>query len=88
MHRAVPIGVPSNALSKIVINTSRVPKPQIAEMKQIMDQKCININLYDLVSRVQFFAPKLFIIKIADFIFIFKITPILFIKSVLNKFIK
>lgn len=40
------------------------------------------------VSRVQFFAPKLFIIKIADFIFIFKITPILFIKSVLNKFIK
>lgn len=51
-HRAIPIGVPSNALSKIVINTSRVPKPQIAEMKQIMAQKGVNINLYDLEGNI------------------------------------
>ena len=40
-------------------------------------------NIKTIARKVHFLHQKLFITKIADFIFIFKITPILFIKSVL-----
>lgn len=42
----------------------------------------------NLVSRVQLFAPILFIIQIINFVFIFKIIPIFVIISNFNKFIK
>ena len=70
--------------SENIYNTAVVIDYFVANQPEI--EECY--NLAPVVSRVQFFAPKLFIIKIADFIFIFKITPILFIKSVFNKFIK
>ena len=51
-HRAIPIGVPSNALSKIIVNTSKTTPSQISEMKSAILEKGLNINLYDLLGNV------------------------------------
>lgn len=51
-HRAIPIGVPSNALSKIIVNTSKMTPSQISEMKSAILEKGLNINLYDLLGNI------------------------------------
>ena len=47
-HRAIPIGVPSNALSKIIVDTRKVKPQEIEEMKTMVANKGMKINLYDL----------------------------------------
>ena len=47
-HRAIPIGVPSNALSKIIVDTRKVKPQEIEEMKTVIASKGMKIELYDL----------------------------------------
>ena len=47
-HRAVPIGVPANAVEKILIRKEYYSQEVIQQIKDIIAQKGLNIKLYDL----------------------------------------
>lgn len=49
-HRAVPIGIPANAIDRIILDTSnmRNPSVQIQKIKKLIAQKGFDIELYDL----------------------------------------
>ena len=47
-HRAVPIGVPANAIEKILIRKEYYSQEVIQQIKDIIAQKGLNIKLYDL----------------------------------------
>ena len=47
-HRAVPIGVPANAIEKIIIRKSVYSPDEIQHIKGLISSKGLNIKLYDL----------------------------------------
>lgn len=47
-HRAVPIGVPANAIDRIIINSRTYSPDMIAQIKSKIAQKGLHIKLYDL----------------------------------------
>ena len=47
-HRAVPIGVPANSIEKIIIKRSSYSPEAIAEMKNLIKSKGLDIKVYDL----------------------------------------
>lgn len=47
-HRAVPFGVPANAIDRIIIDSKSYTVPEINQIKNKVAQKGLNIKLYDL----------------------------------------
>ncbi len=51
-HRAIPYGVPANAIDRIIIDSKSYTLDMIANIKDKISQKGLNITLYDLQGNV------------------------------------
>lgn len=47
-HRAIPIGVPSNSIDRVIIDTRRVTVSKINELQRKIQSLGLDIKLYDL----------------------------------------
>lgn len=47
-HRAIPVGVPTNSIEKIVVDTRMASKDQIAQLQNKIAQQGLDIKLYDM----------------------------------------